>query len=388
MRHAGVLAWIGARVPETPAQARCGTIRAESSMKTLGSSRLWTCAAVLCAFILSGPEAQMQSRFDDRGLTAAAGITVGHHTLTERPTGCTVILMGAGAVAGVDVRGAAPGTRETDLLNPLNLVDQVHAIVLAGGSAFGLDAASGVMRYLDERKIGFPTQYGVVPIVPAAILFDLGVGDARVRPTADCGYAAAKAATDGPVVQGNVGAGAGATVGKMLGMDRAMKGGIGSAAITLPGGLTVAALVAVNAFGDIIDPATGRVVAGVRTPDGRGLADARIMIRTGSTQKNPIGENSTIGVVATNARLTKAQATKVAQMAHDGLARAIAPVHSMNDGDTLFALATGRWAQAADVNIIGALAADVVAEAVLNAVRQATGLPGLPAVRDLAATGR
>ena len=354
-------------------------------MKTPGSSRLWTCAAVLCAFTLSGLEAQMQSRFDDRGLTAVAGITVGHHTLAERPTGCTVILTGAGAVAGVDVRGAAPGTRETDLLNPLNLVDQLHAIVLAGGSAFGLDAASGVMRYLDERKIGFPTQYGAVPIVPAAILFDLGVGDARVRPTVECGYAAAKAATDGPVLQGNVGAGAGATVGKLLGMDHAMKGGIGSAAITLPGGLTVAALVAVNAFGDIIDPSTGRVVAGVRTPDGRGLADARVLIRTGTTQKNPIGENSTIGVVATNARLTKAQATKVAQMAHDGLARAIAPVHSMNDGDTLFALATGRWALAADVNIIGALAADVVAEAVLNAVRHATGLPGLPAVRDLAA---
>ncbi|MCX6544839.1 MAG: P1 family peptidase [Acidobacteria bacterium] len=331
----------------------------------------------------------MQNRFDDRGLTAVPGITVGHHTLAERPTGCTVVLTGAGAVAGVDVRGAAPGTRETDLLNPLNLVDQVHAIVLAGGSAFGLDAASGVMRYLDERKIGYPTHYGVVPIVPAAILFDLGVGDPRVRPGADCGYAAAKAATDGPVPQGNVGAGAGATVGKLLGMDRAMKGGIGSAAITLPGGLTVAALVAVNALGDIIDPSTGRVVAGVRTPDGRGLADARVLIRSGATQTNPVGENSSIGVVATNARLTKVQATKVAQMAHDGLARAIAPVHSMNDGDTLFALATGRWIGTADVNIIGALAADVVAEAVLNAVRQASGLPGLPAVRDLAAvTGR
>ena len=357
-------------------------------MKTPTSSRLWTCAALLPATILFCPEAQMQSRFDERGLTAVQGISVGHHTLTERPTGCTVVLTGAGAVAGVDVRGAAPGTRETDLLNPLNLVDQVHAIVLAGGSAFGLDAASGVMRYLDERKIGFPTQYGAVPIVPAAILFDLGVGDAHVRPTADCGYAAAKAATDGPVPQGNVGAGAGATVGKLLGMDRAMKGGVGSAAITLPGGLTVAALVAVNAFGDIVDPATGRVVAGVRTPDGRGLADARDLIRSGAIQKNPIGENSTIGVVATNARLTKAQATKVAQMAHDGLARAIAPVHSMNDGDTLFALATGRGAPTADVNVVGALAADVVAEAVLNAVRQATGLPGLPALRDLAAARR
>lgn len=331
------------------------------------------------------PTAHTQGRFDDRGFTAVQGITVGHHTLTERPTGCTVVLAGTGAVGGVDVRGSAPGTRETDLLNPLNLVDQVHAIVLAGGSAFGLDAASGVMRYLDERKIGFPTPYGVVPIVPAAILFDLGVGDARVRPTADCGYAAAMAATDGPVTQGSVGAGAGATVGKLLGMGRAMKGGIGSAAIRLPDGLIVAALVAVNAFGDIVDPATGRVVAGVRTPDGKGLADARALIRTGAPQKNPIGQNTTIGVIATNARLTKTQATKVAQMAHDGLARAIAPVHSMADGDTLFALATGRWTQPADVNIIGALAADVVAEAVLNAVARAKGLPGLPAVRDLAA---
>ena len=344
-----------------------------------------TFVVAVIAGVLMASTAHTQGRFDDRGLTAVAGITVGHQTLTERPTGCTVVLAGAGAVAGVDVRGSAPGTRETDLLSPLNLVEQVHAIVLAGGSAFGLDAASGVMRYLDERKIGFPTPYGVVPIVPAAILFDLGVGDARVRPTADCGYAAAKAATDGPVLQGNVGAGAGATVGKLLGMDRAMKGGIGSASITLPDGLTVAALVAVNAFGDIVDPATGRVVAGVRTADGRGLADARVLIRSGAAQKNPIGENSTIGVIATNARLTKAQATKVAQMAHDGLARAITPVHSMNDGDTLFALATGRWAQPANVSIIGALAADVVAEAVLNAVRHATGLPGLPAVRDLAA---
>jgi len=354
-------------------------------MNTLGLPLLWSCAALMCVSIPSGTAPGSQAPFDDRGLTTVPGITVGHHTLTERPTGCTVVLTGPGAVGGVDVRGSAPGTRETDLLNPLNLVDEVHAIVLAGGSAFGLDAASGVMRYLDERKTGFPTTYGVVPIVPAAILFDLGIGDARVRPTADCGYAAARAATDGPVQQGSVGAGAGATVGKLLGMTRAMKGGVGSAAITLPDGLIVAALVAVNAFGDIVDPATGRVVAGVRTVDGRGLADARVLIRTGGPQKNPIGENTTIGVVATNARLTKAQATKVAQMAHDGLARAIWPVHSMADGDTLFAVATGRLTQSADVNIVGALAADVVAEAVLNAVRKAIGLPGIPAVRDLAA---
>jgi len=328
------------------------------------------------------------SALDNAGLTAVAGLKVGHHTLDARPTGCTVVLAEGGAVAGVDVRGSAPGTRETDLLNPINLVDQVHAIVLAGGSAFGLDAASGVMRFLEERKIGFPTSYGVVPIVPAAILFDLGVGDPKVRPGPGCGAAAAATASTGPVDEGNVGAGAGATIGKMMGMERAMKGGIGTAAITLPDGLVVAALVAVNAYGDVIDPATGRVVAGVRTADGRGLADARVLLRTGDGGKRPIGESSTIGVVATNAKLTKTQATKVAQMAHDGLARSITPVHSLADGDTLFALATGTLDGEANVSRIGALAAEAVADAVLRAVRAAKGLPGLPAARDLQAPPR
>ena len=347
---------------------------------------LGTGAAV--AALAAAIGAQAPPAFDARGLTAVSGLTVGHRTLAERPTGCTVVLARQGAVAGVDVRGSAPGTRETDLLNPLNLVDRVQAVVLAGGSAFGLDAASGVMRYLDEQHIGFPTGYGVVPIVPAAILFDLGVGDPKIRPTADCGYQAAQSASDAPVAQGNVGAGAGATVGKLFGRDRAMKGGIGSASITLPSGLTVAALIAVNAFGDVIDPATGRVVAGVRTEDGRGLADARLLLRSGATQRSAIGENTTIGVVATNATLTKTQATKIAQMAHDGLARSISPVHSMADGDTVFALATGTKAGTPDVNLIGALAADVVAEAVLRAVRNATGIPGFPAARDLAGAGR
>ncbi|MDO8836221.1 MAG: P1 family peptidase [Vicinamibacterales bacterium] len=323
---------------------------------------------------------------DDRGLTAVAGVKVGHYTRPERPTGCTVVLVEAGAVGGVDVRGAAPGTRETELLRPANLVDQVHAIVLAGGSAFGLDAASGVMRYLEERQIGFPTAYGRVPIVPAAILFDLGVGGKPgIRPDADCGYAAAKDASDGPVGQGSLGAGAGATVGKLMGPERSMKGGIGSASITLPNGIVVAALVAVNAFGDVVDPATGRVVAGVRTEDGLGFADARLLLRAGATITPRIGQHTTLGVVATNARLTKAQATKVAEMAHDGLARVVSPIHTMYDGDAVFALATGRRTEPADVTLIGALAADVVAEAVLRAVREATGLPGLPAVRDLPA---
>ncbi len=216
-----------------------------------------------------------------RGLTAVPGLKVGHHTLTERPTGCTVVLAEKGATAGVDVRGNAPGTRETDLLAPTASVEQVNAIMLAGGSAFGLDAASGVMRYLEQRGVGFKFGGAFVPIVPGAILFDLGVGDPKIRPTAECGFLAATAATDGPVIEGNVGAGAGATVGKMGGRDRAMKGGIGSAAITLPNGLVVAALVAVNARGDVIDPATGQVVAGMRTEDGKGLADVRRRLKSG-----------------------------------------------------------------------------------------------------------
>ena len=324
----------------------------------------------------------------EKGLTAVAGLLVGHHTLTERPTGCTVVLAPKGAVAGVDVRGGAPGTRETDLLDPVNTVQQVHAIVLAGGSAFGLDAASGAMRWLEENRIGYETRAGLVPIVPAAILFDLGIGEGKARPTADCGYRAAAAATDGPVAEGNAGAGAGATVGKLLGPGRAMKGGLGTAALTLPDGLVVAALVAVNAVGDVMDPQTGRVVAGVRTADGKGLADARVLLRRGELASAPApprtAENTTIGVVATNARLTKAQATKVAQMAHDGLARALSPTHLPSDGDTVFALATGTRGDA-DAGTVGALAAEAMAEAIVRAVRAAKGIPGYPSAADLAA---
>lgn len=321
-------------------------------------------------------------------LTAIPGIKVGHVTLKARPTGCTVVLVESGATGGVDVRGAAPGTRETDLLNPINSVEKVHAIVLAGGSAFGLDAASGVMRFLDEKNIGFKlTSHGVpvtVPIVPAAVLIDLGVGgSAKIRPDADCGYRAASAATTAPVVEGSVGAGAGATVGKSAGFLRAMKGGLGSAAVRMPDGLMVAAIVAVNAFGDVVDPETGRVVAGVRTTDGRGLADARLLFRQGPTPPPSIGANTTIGVIATNRALTKPQATKIAQMAHDGYARTIFPVHTPADGDTVFALSTGTDLGTAEVTRIGALAADVMATAVLRAVTEATGLPGYPAVRDL-----
>jgi L-aminopeptidase/D-esterase-like protein len=332
--------------------------------------------AALCAPLA------LQAQGNDT-LTAVGGLSVGHYTLTTRPTGCTVILAEPPAVAGVDVRGAAPGTRETDLLNPLNTVERVNGIVLAGGSAFGLDAASGAMRWIEEHGRGFDVGVARVPIVPAAILFDLGVGDARIRPDADCGYRAAAAASEAPVVEGSIGAGAGATVGKAFGMARAMKSGIGSAAVRLPDGLTVAALVAVNAFGDVIDPATGHTIAGVRTEDGKGLADVRTLLRHGRVGGMTPGAHTTLAVVATNAQLTKAQAAKVAQMAHDGFARAISPVHTPVDGDTAFALATGTLGRSGDVLVIGSLAAEVTAEAIVRAARQATGLPTLPAARDL-----
>jgi L-aminopeptidase/D-esterase-like protein len=319
-----------------------------------------------------------------RGLTDVAGLKVGHHTLKERPTGCTVVVAEQGAVAGVDVRGSAPGTRETDLLDPTATVERVHAIVLSGGSAFGLDAASGAVRALEQRRVGFEVGGALVPIVPAAILFDLGVGDGAIRPGADCGFAAVQAATRGPIAEGNVGAGAGATIGKMAGRERAMKGGLGTSSISLSDGLVVAALVAVNARGDVIDPSTGRIVAGMRTADGKSFADVRQWLR--APRKSPAPEalqHTTIGVVATNATLTKAQATKVAQMAHDGLARAIVPAHTSGDGDAIFALATGVRTAPADVDTIGALAADAFADAILRAVRAAASIPGYPAARDL-----
>jgi L-aminopeptidase/D-esterase-like protein len=320
------------------------------------------------------------------GLTEVHGIKVGHHTLAERPTGCTVILVeGEGAPGGVSQRGGAPGTSETDLLHPLNMVDKVNAIVLSGGSAYGLDARQGVVRYLEERNIGWKVGSGVVPIVPAAILFDLGFGgEPKVRPTAECGYKAAAAATSGAVAEGNVGAGAGATVGKMGG--RPMKGGIGSAAIRLPNGLVVAAIVAVNSVGDIVDPQTGQVVAGVRGEDGKTLADVRKLLRTGAAGRRPQprpGENTTIGLVATNARLSKTDVNRVAIMADDGLARAINPSHTTGDGDTVFALATGRWTGEASPSVIGALAAEAMAEAIVRAASKAESLHGVPSAKEL-----
>jgi L-aminopeptidase/D-esterase-like protein len=322
-----------------------------------------------------------------KGLTAVDGLRVGHFTLSERPTGCTVVIVdGAGATGGVAQRGGAPGTRETDLLDPLNMVDRVNAIVLSGGSAYGLDAAQGVVRFLEEKGVGWRVgAAGVVPIVPAAILFDLGFGgSAKVRPTADCGYKAATAATNGTVQEGNVGAGAGATVGKMGG-GGAMKAGIGTAARVMPNGLVVAAIVAVNAAGDIIDPESGRVVAGARTADGKSLADVRQLLRSGALSRAAApaaGRNTTIGVVATNARLDKAQVSRMALMADDGLARAIAPSHTLGDGDTVFSLATGTLTGDANVSIIGALAADALAEAIVRAAVFAQPSGGLPAARD------
>jgi L-aminopeptidase/D-esterase-like protein len=334
------------------------------------------------------------------GLTAVSGLSVGHFTDPRRPTGCTVVLCEGGAICGVDVRGAAPGTRETELLAPVNSVEKVHALLLSGGSAFGLDAASGVMRWLDERGIGIavgPRRADggavTVPIVPAAILFDLWIGDASIRPDAAAGYAACEAATRESPAEGNVGAGAGASVGKLFGIGRAMRGGLGTASISV-GGITVAALVAVNAVGDIVDPANGRIVAGARSDDDAGFLDQMAALRRGEWRPSPQlqpAAATTLAIVATDAVLTKAAATKVAQMAHDGLARSIRPIHTMSDGDVVFALATGKNPAPAHTTLLGAVAADLLAEAVLRAVRAATslradGLPTLVAARDFAAS--
>lgn len=322
-------------------------------------------------------------------ITRVAGIEAGHFTNQNGPTGCSVVLARHGAVAGVDVRGAAPGTRETDLLAPGNLVQQVHAVVLAGGSAFGLDAASGAMRWLEENGIGLDVGVARVPIVPAAVLFDLMVGNPAIRPDADAGYAACAAAGKDTLAQGNVGAGSGAAVGKLFGMARAMRGGIGSASLTV-GDFTVGALVACNAVGDVIDPATGETVAGARCADGRQLLHtAQALLHGAAPQRLLPGTNTTIGIVATDARLTKAQAQRLAAVAHDGLARSINPAHTQLDGDTLFALATGMANAEPDLLLLATMAAEVTARAVLSAVWSADAWIGgdLPAARDWHAQG-
>jgi L-aminopeptidase/D-esterase-like protein len=317
-------------------------------------------------------------------LTAVPGIKVGHATDPVGLTGCTVVLCESGAVGGVDQRGGAPGTRETDLLRPMHLVQKVHGVMLAGGSAFGLAAADGVMRYLTERGVGVRAGPARVPIVPAAILFDLAVGSADARPDAGMGYAACLAASDGAVPQGNIGAGTGCSAGKLLGARHATKTGIGSAAIELGGGLVVAALIAVNPFGDVVDE-TGRIIAGTRPLRGEGYADTLALLR-GMTSRLAlrVAGATVIGVVATNARLDKEQVNKVAQMAQDGLARAIRPAHTMFDGDTIFALATGKVR--ASVTLVGAYAAEMVALAIVRAARTAVAAGGLPAVVDVLAS--
>lgn len=325
-------------------------------------------------------------------ITQVRGLEVGQFTDPRRPTGCSVVIARTGAVGGVDVRGAAPGTRETDLLDPANLVGVVHAVLLTGGSAWGLDAAGGVMRWLEEEGVGLyvgsaPGQ--VVPIVPAAVLFDLHLGDARIRPDAAAGYAACQAAGD-EIAQGNAGAGAGATVGKLFGMPYAMKGGIGTASVTVDG-VTVGALIAVNALGDVVDPAAGTPIAGARTEDGQQLRGSVVAALAGDKPLALLaGANTTIGVVATDAPLTKAQCQRLAGAGHDGLARAIRPVHTMSDGDTLFALSTGM-AGALDFNVLCTMAGEAVARACVNAVRAAQGVTtdtlALPSASDLIAAG-
>lgn len=326
------------------------------------------------------------------------GVLVGHAADPVGLTGCTAILFDApaGAVVGVDVRGSSPGTRETDLLDPIGRVEETHAILLTGGSAFGLGATDGVVRFLEEKGVGYEVRVARIPIVPAAVIFDLAIGDPTARPDASMGYEAAAAARSGDFAQGSVGAGTGATVGKVLGPGRAMKGGLGSASVELPGGLVVAALVVVNAFGDVRNPSTGEILAGPRRMDGT-LADSVEHLMEAARHMRWGEGNTTLGIVATNARLSKPAATKVAQMAHDGLARTISPVHTSIDGDTVFAVSVGGSstgettggspegpiAVEASPDVVGAWGARVVAEAIVRAVLSAKGPPGLPGASEV-----
>jgi len=325
-------------------------------------------------------------------ITDVDGILVGHADDAQALTGCTVVLCLRGAVGGVSQRGGAPGTRETDLLRPMHLVQRAHAVLLTGGSAFGLEAAAGVVRYLEQRKVGFDTRLARVPIVPAAVIFDLGLGRADVRPDAAMGTAACLAATSAPPREGNAGVGMGASVGKLLGARGATKAGVGSASLPVGGGATVGALVAVNALGDVVNPASGKILAGAR-PVRRGpvhlggtgpYVDSLHWMRSRAGRlvlRAMRGANTVIGVVATDVRLTKEEANWVAEMAQDGIARAIRPAHTLYDGDTLFALSTGR--RRGDVSTVGACAAETVAEAIQRAVLAAEPAGGLPTAREL-----
>lgn len=328
----------------------------------------------------------------NNAITDIPGIKVGHAQDEQALTGCTVVLCEQGAIGGVDQRGGAPGTRETDAMHPMHLVNEVHAVVLAGGSAFGLDAATGAVRYLEERGVGFDVRVARVPIVPAAILFDLGIGSSDVRPDAEMGYQACLNASTDPPQEGNIGAGTGATVGKILGLGGAMKSGIGTSSREIGRGILVGAIAAVNVFGDVIDPQTGQIIAGARVLQkgpvkiGKGpyFADTLCVMESlvGRTVLGFMSRgNTAIGIVATNAKLTKEEVTKVAQMAQDGLARTVKPAHTMLDGDTIFALAKGE--RKADVNIVGAFAAEVFAQAVVRAVKMAKPAAGLPSAAEV-----
>ena len=324
------------------------------------------------------------------GITNVPGFSVGHFTDRQAATGCTVVLCGDGAVGGVDVRGSAPGTRETDMLRPTTLISEVHAVLLTGGGPFGLDAALGVVRYLEERDVGLKIGGVVVPIVPSAVLFDLSVVTHKVRPGPDDGHEASKNASSGPVAEGTVGAGTGATVAKLLGQRRAVKGGIGTASVDLGGGLVVGAVVAVNALGDVFDPDTGELIAGPRAGGGDGMVSGLAEITSpGSIEASdsPL-TNTTIGVVATNARLSKEQANKLASVAHDGLALAVRPAHTMSDGDTIFALASGEWDRPPQMLRLCAAAVVCVSQAIVRGVERAEGLAGIPGVSELASETR
>jgi L-aminopeptidase/D-esterase-like protein len=331
---------------------------------------------------------QIEHNMTENTITDVPGIKVGHAQNFDSITGCTVILCKEDAVAGVDQRGGAPGTRETDLLNPVNQIDRVSAILLTGGSAFGLDAASGVMNYLSEKNIGYQVGPFVVPIVPTAVLFDLFIGDGNVRPNAEMGYQACTNTNTSPLLQGSVGAGTGATLGKLKGMDFAVKGGIGSVAIEVLPDIWVGAIVAVNPIGDVLNPTSGKIIAGVRTNKNFPTANKNDLfsnsinvLQTLSNQSEIASSNTVIGAIATNAKLTKTQATRVAQMAQNGVVRTIRPANTMFDGDTMFCLSTGE--KHADVNLIGAFAAQMVEQSIINAIKMATSMGGIPSISDL-----
>ncbi|MGL5642167.1 MAG: P1 family peptidase [Paraclostridium sp.] len=307
------------------------------------------------------------------------GIKVGQVENKEGLTGCTVVICEDGAVCGVDVRGSAPGTRETDLLDPINMVQKVHAVVLSGGSAFGLESTCGVSRYLEENNIGFDVGVAKVPIVAGAVLFDLGVGDPKCRPDIDMGYEACRVANDTELNQGNFGAGCGATVGKIKGSEYCTKGGIGSYSIKLDNGLVVAALVAVNAFGDIYED--GKVIAGVLNDDKDGFSNTYKLMKQGVNKGGFNIDNTTIGIVATNAKLTKAQCKKISQMSHNGYAKAIFPIHTPHDGDTIFTISTGEIE--ADITLLGSLATEVVEKSIINGVKNAKSINNIPSCNEI-----